>query len=358
MGQKCLVGQPVDNSVEVIRQSHLAEKVVFIDGQPGCGKSMFSAIVAAFDRVEKLNIAYEIEYVCALKHLKRIEPDAAIALVRMFTDLKLYDLMMCRETNFRPSDVSSVFRAPRPFRYIKRLFMKGNEAIPGRIANERPILHLTTHNILSFAEPVFAALGSRAVIIEIVRHPLYMIKQQTFNMEQLLSDVRDFTIYFSYKDKQLPYFTCGWEDMFIRSNPVEKAILCIERLNKTIIEAKKSLFNKYNAQILTIPFESFVINPYPYLTRIEKITGTTRTSVLRKVMKKQKVPRKMYANGMSLPIYKRCGWEPAKHDSDENKEFAHRRAFAAERVSTQALEVLDRICAEYEQEYLGGRQNY
>ena len=47
--------------VQIIRKSHLAEKVVFIDGLPGCGKTLFSSLLSAFDRVEKITYSYEIE---------------------------------------------------------------------------------------------------------------------------------------------------------------------------------------------------------------------------------------------------------------------------------------------------------
>ena len=46
-----------------VRTSHLAEKIVFVDGMPGCGKTMLSPIVAALPRIELLQYAYEIEYV-------------------------------------------------------------------------------------------------------------------------------------------------------------------------------------------------------------------------------------------------------------------------------------------------------
>ena len=64
----------------ISRKPHMAEKVVIVDGQFGCGKTMLSPIISAFDRVELLTYAYELEYICALKYLKRIQEDAAITM--------------------------------------------------------------------------------------------------------------------------------------------------------------------------------------------------------------------------------------------------------------------------------------
>ena len=43
----------------------------------------------------------------------------------MWIDEEAYNLSMARDINCRPGDMSSIFKDARPFRYIKRLFMKG-----------------------------------------------------------------------------------------------------------------------------------------------------------------------------------------------------------------------------------------
>ena len=95
--------------VEAVRSGHLAEKIVFVDGLWGCGKTMLSPIVAAFDRVELMTYAYEVEQICSLFYLNRISRDATLTMIRALTDRQLYDTMMGRSTNFRFSDLSSAF---------------------------------------------------------------------------------------------------------------------------------------------------------------------------------------------------------------------------------------------------------
>ena len=43
---------------------------------------------------------------------------------------------------------------------------------------KRPILHLATHNLLAYIQPIIDSIGEKLKIVEIVRHPLYMIIQQ------------------------------------------------------------------------------------------------------------------------------------------------------------------------------------
>jgi len=340
----------------IIRQGHLAEKIVIIDGLPGCGKTLFSPIVGAMERVELLNYAFEIEYICRLFYLNKIQKDAAISMVRMFTDLKLYNTMMGRETNFRYSDVSSVFNDSNPWRYFKRIFQKGIEmTVPDRIKREKPILNLTTHNMLSLGEPLFTALEDRLVFIEIVRHPLYMIVQQTLNMERLLDNPRDIDIYIKSDSDQLPWYAYQWEDLFKRSNPVEKSIYTIHHRSKLTEDFKSKHSGLIKGKTLTIPFEPFVLDPWPYLKKIEDLLGSKITSKTKRIIKKQNVPRKKISDGIPLAIYKRCGWEPPVDNFSEKDELKKRRNFAFKQGANEdALYILDKLSAEYEESYLQG----
>jgi len=336
----------------ISRQGHLAEKIVIVDGQPGCGKTMLSSIIAAMDRVELLSYAFEIEFICRLFKLNKIDEDAAVAMVRMLTDHKLYQTMMGRDTNFRFSDLSSVFKDSNPWRYFKRIFQEGDTVIPERIKEQKPILHLTVHDLLGYSKPVFIGLNERVFFIEVVRHPLYMLIQQTLNMERLLNNPRDIAIYFKYKNTQLPYFAHQIEDLFESSNAVEQSIYTLEKATVLSETFKDRYFKRYGKQILTIPFESFVLDPWPFMKKIELALESKVNPLTKKMMKKQKVPRERISDGIPLPIYKRCGWEPPQKSLNERQELEKRRQFVIENgASEKAMNILDILSAEYEKKY-------
>lgn len=333
------------------RKAYLAEKVVFVDGLPGCGKTLFSTLIASMDRVELLSYTYEVEHICALYYLDKISEDAASTMVSMQTDLKLYNTMMGRDVNFRPSDLSSVIKSHNPSRYFERLFGQGDEKLPEIIKQERPILNFAVHNLLSYSEPIWQALRDRCVFIEIIRHPLYMIRQQALNMSHLLEDVRDFTIYYAYKDRELPYYVHGWEKNYIKSNSMERSIHLIDKLSNRAKISRKNLKEKYQAKILTIPFELFVLNPEPWLQQIADVLETNTNNVTQKVMSEQNVPRSMVADGIDIEIYKRCGWVPPQEGTTEREEIYIRREDIAREVSGELISVLDRLSDEYEKMY-------
>ena len=340
-----------NKEIKVIRQKQLTEKIAIVDGQPGCGKTMLSPIIASMERVELLSYAFEIEFICRLFHLKKIDNDAAIAMVRMLADHKLYQTMMGRDTNFRYSDLSSVFQDSNPWRYFKRIFQKGDLVIPERIKNERPILNLTTHDLLSMSDPVLSGLGEAVLFIEVVRHPLYMVKQLQLNMERLVNNVRDIQINVEYQGRQLPYFAYGWEEQFLNANSMEKAVRCIEKTTHATNEKRKLWEEMNHLSILTIPFEKFVLDPWPYVKEIEKKLETKIGPRTNKVMQKQNVARKVLSDSPPFEIYKRCGWEAPMGGSEEN-ELNKRRDMVANNSSSEALEVMDRLSQEYFHEYL------
>ena len=145
----------------ITRPEHIANKVVFVDGLPGCGKTLFSSLISSMDRVELLSYSYEVEHISALFYLNKIPIDAASTLINLQMDLKIYNTMMGRDTNFRAEDLSSVFNNHNPIRYLKRILEPGDEVILDIISRESPILNLSVHNLLSYSEPIWEALGGR-----------------------------------------------------------------------------------------------------------------------------------------------------------------------------------------------------
>lgn len=335
---------------DIVREAEIAKQVVFVGGLPGCGKSLFTAVVGSMDRVEIQKYNYTIEHLCSLYFLERIDEDVAIAMIRMQVDMDLYNLMMSRETNFRFKDLSSVFKNPRPIRYIRRLFNAGDEETISRIERERPVLHLLVHHAMMHAVPLSKALGDRFRMIQLVRHPLYMLKQWYIYINDYGHgiDPRDFDLGFSYQKKVLPFFAKGWEDLYLRSNAMDQSIYGIEYSLKFAEQAYQQLNEGEKEKVVTIPFEKFVKDEKPYIKQIETLLKTHATKSTAKELKKQNVPRKMIADGVAQPIYKKYGWESPEKGASERSELKKRRDFVVQHASEEGLKALDRLSQQYE----------
>lgn len=312
---------------------------------------MLTPIIGALKRIEIQKYNYSLEHICCLRILEKIDADASSAMIRMLTDLDIYNMMMAREINFRFKDLSSIFKNPNPWRYFRRLFYPGDTETVDRIRKENPILQITTHNLLVISRPLFEALGERLRMIVLTRHPLYMVKQWHRYVDLYGKDPRDFTIWLDYKGKAIPFFANGWEETYLRSNAMDKAIYSIAHLTQKENEICRSFSPQEQSQVLVIPFEPFVLNPWPYLEKMKSLLGTEVTSRTLKELKRQNVPRKKIADGVGHSIYKKYGWEPAGREGGERAELDKRWDFASKEASKEALSVLERICSEYERQY-------
>ena len=114
---------------------------------------------------------------------------------------------------------------------------------------------------------------------------------------------------------------------------------------------EKALREKYQPNILTIPFEQFVLDPNPWVEKIALAIGSKITDNTKNVMLQQKVPREKIAQGLDLEIYKRCGWVPPIEGATERDELLVRREDVSREVSEDAMLILDKLCEEYEKLY-------
>ena len=314
---------------------------------------MLSPILSSFDRTEVMSFSYELEFILTLNYLNKITPDATSAMIRMITDLKIYNLMMSRDTNFRPSDLSSVFKNQNSLRYIRRLFKKGDALVPARIEKKNPILLITTHQMTALSKPLFESLEDRIFFIEVVRHPLYMVKQHEENMINVTAQERDFDLQIEFNHQQIPFYAYGYEEAFIKASPIEKAILFIERFTNLSNRLKLEIKKNHPLNFITVPFEEFVLTPNNYMNQIAKGIDSKISRPTIKEMKRQKVPRNKIADGISLEIYKRFGWEKSRKSFSERDELNDRRDYVySKNVDNNIMDKFDDLCKQYEELYL------
>ena len=126
----------------------------------------------------------------------------------------------------------------------------------------------------------------------------------------------------------------------------------MKKFNDIAYNFKKENNHKYGEQIQTIPFEHFVFEPEKYLKDLELNLNSSITDKTKEVIRNQNIPREKVSDGISLDIYKRCGWEPPIKGMTEKEELDKRRQFAVEQgASDQALESLDKMSTDYEETY-------
>ena len=97
---------------------------MIVDGQPGCGKTLFNRIFNSFKNIEIYRYSSEIENISSFYFHNKIIIDAAKFFLETYTDETLYSQMMGRNTNFRYSDLSSVFKVIKNINILKEFLKK------------------------------------------------------------------------------------------------------------------------------------------------------------------------------------------------------------------------------------------
>ena len=337
------------------KKKKLSKNILIVDGQPGCGKTLFNRIFNSFKNIEIYRYSSEIENISSFYFHNKINLDAAKFFLETYTDETLYSQMMGRNTNFRYSDLSSVFQSNKKYKYFKRIFEKGDEVIPSIIEKYKPILHFATHNLLPRSEILFKTFNTNLKYVNIVRHPVYMVHQQAINhIELKKNSARQLIQTFKYKDNEIPFFWENDPQKYIKiSNPFEKAILQMNKVESVSKKIEKKIYDNYKKNFLRIPFELFVLNPYKYMTKVEKFLKVQVDHNVTKTMKKEKVPRSKIIEGRETKIYRKYGWEKGTRNLNEAEEINKKIEFIKNQsVAKKYIEILISLSKKYEQDYL------
>jgi len=339
------------------RPLNLAKKIVIVDGMIGGGKNLVSSIISSLPNVEMWLDSPKLEQVCALHHLGHLSLDAAKSLINTWMEDDIYNQNLSRYTNFKPSDVSSVFHNSRPLKYFKRLFKTPLNAKKS-IEKEKPVLNLMTHVNTSYSMPLFEALGERLTYIRVTRHPMstYLLNHNRNWTERWMIDDRHATILYktfdqNYKRIHIPFYVKSIEKKYLDANPIDRVILLFDQWIKNSDNLIDKVTKTTNANVIEIPYESFVFQPLIYIKKIALSLGVTPDKITHKMMRKQGVPRASLNDVPKNKLFAKIGWEPSKRKFTLSENFSQGRAYAAETASLEALSILDKLAEDYEKRH-------
>ena len=303
-----------------VNPEFLDNKVMFVDGLIGGGKTLISQILSSVKNVEMWAFKSKYEHICALNELNEIDDNGASTIIKLWIDEEVDDCSILRNVNYRYQDQSSILKYPRLFEYLKRAFEPGGKNSLDKFVEQKRILNFMTHSNTPFSKPIFEALNERLIFIRFTRCPMsiYMINHLSRWSKRFGEDVRNGMLLSKAQGSEelTPFFIKKRREEYIAASPIDRAIYMLEEWQERgdlfIEEAKKN----YDSEIIEIPFEEFVFEPEKFLVRITSILDTEIDSKVRKEMKKQRVPRRSLSDAPYDKNFKRMGWaSPVSHPS-------------------------------------------
>jgi len=332
---------------EASRRTSLTPEIVFVDGLSGTGKAALLMAISSMQRVEMSRFEHIYEYVCALEHLGRISKDASDVLIRIHIDMAGYNTMISRSVNFRPGDISSVLNSPKKSEYFARLFAQEGQDVVGRIAAERPILNIMTHQVLGISKPLFRVLGEKMAIVEIIRDPLQMVTAWFTYMDRIGKDPLELQVCIDYKGRDLPYFAAGWEEEYLALNTMDRSIRSIDHVISLTNAQYESLDDQRRNRVLRVPFEGFVIHPLPYLEKIEKMLNTKCSEHTTPILKGQNIPRKVSTDILENEVFERYGYKQLEKNKNEIDALNQQWEFVKTHATSVGIDCMTKLHEQY-----------
>ena len=293
-------------------------KIVFINGFGASGKTMLSPIISSMDRVESPVFPYEIQWISSFLYSSKMDEELYSEFIRQYCDNTIYNLTMGRNSNFRFSDISSIFQSPKRFKFLKRIFEKGDNASVDEIKVKKPIINFTSSALLLFINEIAKSLSNRVLFIETFRDPLYMFKQAKINHKEVHVEKREknFTFEVFEENERSFYFDYYSNiDQFRNldlSKSNEQIVKYLERVCQFYFNFDFNKIDMKGGKLICLPFEKFVLGPDKWIEEILSFLDIGKTKNLIKELKKQKVPRKILTDGYSRSVYKRYSQYPIK----------------------------------------------
>ena len=334
--------------MQITRDINLTNRLILLDGITGTGKTMFLSLLNSSSNTMAGQFNYEFEYISIFAKLNKIDINEASVLLNLIADGKYYNNLISREVNFRPNDLSSVLKSGKAIQYIRQLFAKDGIHVEARLAQQKPIMTFVTHQLFSALKPAFEGFKERLFVIEMERHPLFLLKHWLTWIDLYGQNARDMTVWLKHQGTNIPWFALGWEDRFLQAGTLDRAIYSLEWLTNESLNAYSGFPQN---QILFIPFEDFVLRPEKYLLQIQEILHEPEINKLIRSLKKQNVPRKNIFDGPDKKIYRRYAFQKNMASRSHEETYKELLDYANANSSEEAFSVLLDLNSQYENKY-------
>lgn len=326
------------------KRNTFSNDVIFIDGLWGTGKSLLGPIVSGMDGVERVKVESIYEYVSWLFHLEKIDEDGAVWLLRTYADCSQYHNRIGREINLRWSDDTGLRNAPDKLALVRRLFGPEGDGKVEEINGRNLAYCGMSHMLMLAPDLLLPAYGPRVKVIEMVRHPLYMVGHFASYLTRFESP-REFTMACYRGHAKVPWFVQGHEDRFVRANPTERAVLCIAHLYPWL-DKKMESSRKDGLALLDFSFEEAVFETQTMVRKLEQFTGRAHHPRLAALLRKQKLPRETISKGTGHAVY---GWQ--KTDKSEREVYMDMLAKVRSECSADTQDEMGRVISWYNRKY-------
>lgn len=327
-------------------------KIIFLDGISGTGKTMISRILDTYTMNHVPKFSYAIEQICIASYSGKLQQDAAISLLKLQADQIKYDMHIGREMNFRPRDLSSVFKSSKKIAYLIKAISKDGPGVIENLISKRMNIVIISHQLLKATEILDLAFNDSFINIHTIRNPLYLFDHWASYVNVQCSSPRDFTVWKQEAGKTIPWFFTNQENYSEYENlsTGDKTIVCLIELINQALEHHFIWKNKSN--YICLEFEKVVLNPKPVMLNLDKIFGDKSIRDTLRVQRVERIPRGHISDSKKMSIYSRYGEKgrinKMNHKDDYNNRMNEVKKLSSERYFNKFKDLIERYESEFE----------
>lgn len=326
------------------RKNSFQGKILLLDGLSGTGKTMLMRLIDSYEDVSPPRFDYQLEQICIGLSENKIEISAGIQMLQLLIDQRQYDAKLSREVNFRPSDLSSIFKSTKKYLYVRRLFgNKISRNLESLIEGVEQIFFVV-HQLLDTSMILDEVPNKSVKRVLTVRHPYYLFDHWASYSGTHGNSPNDFTITLN-KTYSAPWFIKKSPEMFYLHSAEDKAALAISELTHRQIN-----YLKGKPDVLVIDFEKFVLSPNNYLEKLSNLIGTNSNGISRK-LKSENLPRKHINNSTQKAIYRRYRSNLLTDHLSHKEDYLKLRERISHSVSKSHFILLESAAKRYEEEF-------
>lgn len=287
----------------------LSHEFGILDGISGTGKSMLSPFISALPNVTRVAIDETLEQLLVMRHRGLIQEDVLRHLWTLRMDLHTFNSQIGRETNLRFSDDTGLKFYRHKFKeYWKTLKSYDTGQVEEFIKSNNVTSSVMLHHSAHALPDLFKFCGQKLKVVEVVRHPVYLVDHwqayygRTSEIRSTDWDLRA-RVHPGFPNFNLPWWVTA--ETYHANNKYDLICsLLMDALDKFVepLERLMSVFD--SKQLLVVPFELFVAEPDPWLTRLQTLFGKEfRDRDLIRLKRSQKIPRNKVEQGIGHASY-------------------------------------------------------
>jgi hypothetical protein len=277
----------------------LAKNIALIDGFSGSGKSLIAKIISHLRRSEQWQLNEIYENIAILNYFGEISNESAEALLNVELDKNIYNLMIGRNVNFRPTDDSSPAHNNLYKKYYSRTKKIDGNIVSDEIDKINPILPLHVHYVFGYTDLLLKCFEDKLKLyIVVLRNPFFLIKTWIEGdwVNQNCKTNRNVGLCFDYFGKEISWYTKEYAEEYVEANDYEKSVLTVYNLYTRIFSMYDGLPGLEREKMMFIFFEDFATDPNQYIDKICKTLSTERSDNFEAIMQKLSIPRNLEKN--------------------------------------------------------------